>query len=308
MRPDRISHMTTEAEQLLSLYTDEETGKRISTHSMLKTFRRCPRQAHYKYVLRLKPKSLSKPLRRGTWMHSLLETHHGGEDWEAKHKELSLQFSELFDEEKEKLGDLPRECRRLMKSYLWHYKDDEWKVHDVEFILETELPDGTIYRCKIDLLMENQYGLWIVDHKSHATLPNFDFRLLDAQSALYVWCAWRNKLRVQGHIWNYLKTKPPTVPQLLKDGSRLSAKRIETDYVTFVGAIKHYGLDPQKYAGTINYLRKQRYRPGEMQTSPFFRRDVLEKSPDMLRRVAQEAHHTSKRMHSYPFDKIDSIE
>jgi hypothetical protein len=292
----------------MPVYLDPETAQPIVTHSMLKTFSRCPKQAEFKYAMRLKPKRHGKPLKRGTWLHKLLEVHYNGEDWREEHAKLSAQFDKLMDEEKDHYGDLPRECARIMKGYLWHYKDDPWKVLEVEFVLEVTLPDGTLYRAKIDLLVENQYGLWIVDHKSHKTLPGLDFRLLDAQSALYIWAAIKNKIPVQGHIWNYLRTKAPTIPELLKDGSRLSRRRIETDYVTLATAIKRYGLDPTPYAAQLRALKAYQHRPGEPQLSPFFRRDVLEKSPAMLSRVAKASYHTAKRINDYPFDKPDIVE
>jgi hypothetical protein len=241
-------------------------------------------------------------------MHHLLEALYKSEDWEAKHAELTIEFSKLFDEEKDRIGDLPRDCKRTMKAYLWHYKEDPWKVHDVEFVLEVTLPDGATYRCKLDMLVENQYGLWIVDHKNHKTLPKLDFRMLDAQSALYIWAALKNKIPVQGHIWNYLRSKAPAVPQLLKDGSRLSKTVVDTDFLTYGSAIKRYGLDPRDYMERLQYYKRQRYTPGEMQTSTFFRRDTLEKSPAMLKRVATEAYQTHLRMHSYHWDHVDAIE
>lgn len=279
-----------------------ETGVAINTHSMLKTFRRCPKQAQYKYVDRLKPKVIGRPLRRGTWVHELLEAYYKGEDWMAKHDELTAQFANLFEEEREAMGDLPEECLRIMKGYLWHYKVDDWVVHEIEFMLETEFPDGSIYRGKVDMLVENEFGLWIVDHKTHKTLPNIDYRLLDAQSALYIWAAHRNKIPVEGHIWNYIRTKAPTKPQLLKSGDRLSKRAIETDLPTYVLALREYGLDLQDYAREINRLKSMRYQPGEIQTSPFFRRDVLEKDSRMAKQVAQEAYLTAKRMNNYPFE------
>jgi len=290
----------------LPLYVDD--GKVITTHSMIKTFRRCPKQAQYKYVDRLKPKVASLPLERGTWIHALLEAKYSGASWEEKHAALTTKFNDLFDEEKESLGDLPRECDRIMKAYLWHYKEHDWRVHEVEFILETEFPDGSIYRGKIDLLVEDQYGLWIVDHKSHKVLPNIGFRLLDAQSALYIWAAWKNKIPVQGHIWNYIRTKAPTIPYLLKSGDRLSRKSVDTDYVTYLNALKKYRLNLEHYRREILRLKHMQYRHGEMQTSPFFRRDVLEKDPRMIKQVAQEAYHTAQRMHSYPWDIPQKIE
>lgn len=297
----------------MALYVDEEVGKTISTHSMLKTFKRCPKQADYKYNQRLKPKLLGKPLKRGTWMHSLLEEHHAGRDWRKMHASLSAKYAELFDEEKDYYGDLPNECRQLMESYLWHYKDDPWTVLETEFTVETEFPDGTLYRGKVDALVENQFGLWLVDHKTHARFPNFGFRVMDAQSALYMWACLRNRIPVQGFIWNYLKTKAPSKPTMLKNGSRLSKRMGDTDYLTFVREVKRL-RDEEGYRITKadvemgNRLKAQRYKPGNPQTSEFFRREVLEKDLAVLRRVAKKGFHTSKRMHSYDFSDPDAVE
>lgn len=297
----------------MGLYYDDAVGKEITTHSMIKTMRACPRQAGFKYVDRLKPRQLSKPLKRGTWMHSLLEEHHAGRDWEAMHRALTNKYNQLFDEEKDFYGNLPKECLQLMKSYVWHYKDDPWTVHETEFTVEADFPDGRLYRGKVDALIENQFGLWIVDHKTHATLPNFKYRVLDAQSALYLWAARKMGIPVQGFIWNYLRTKGMSEPTLLKDGSRLSKKMGDTDYLTYTNAIKRLKAErgfkiTRAEIEVANRLKAHRYRPDEPQLSQFFRRDVLEKDNAMLKRVATAAFHTSKRMHEYPFDKVDAIE
>ncbi len=295
----------------MPLYVTDE-GQQVSTHSMLKTFRRCPKQADYKYHQRLKPKLLGTPLKRGSWLHLLLEEKMKGGDWRALHKKLTAKFGELLDEEKDYYGDLPNECYVLMLSYEWHYEYDPWTVLETEFTIETEFPDGTLYRGRVDALIENHLGIWVVDHKSHKTLPNIDFRLRDAQSALYLWCAARNRIPVQGFIWNYIRTKAPSIPQLTQAG-RLSRRRIDTDYPTFVRALKRYKREnglviTEAHREFANHLREAQYRPGKLQTSSFFRRDILEKSPDMLRRIARENYHTSKRMHAYPFDQTDIVE
>lgn len=294
------------------LYVDN--GHVIATHSMLKTFRRCPKQAEYKYVYRLKPRLLGKPLRRGTWLHSLLEVFHMGDDWMAVHTKLSRQFNEMFDEEKDFYGDMPTECLQLMLSYIWHYKNDPWKVLETEFTLETNFPDGTIYRGKVDMLIENRFGLWLVDHKTHKTLPDHNFRLLDAQSALYLWAGLRNGLPLQGFIWNYLRTKAPSIPKRNLNG-QMSKAKIDTDYPTYYKEIKRlHELDenPLKITPDITqklaYLKSQRYVPDAPQTSTFFRRDVLEKSNGMLKRVATENYRTAKRMNTYDFDNADAVE
>jgi RecB family exonuclease len=298
----------------VELYVDPDTGMNIVTHSMVKAFRRCPRQAMYKYVDRLKPKALSKPLKRGTWIHALLETHYKGGDWRDTHKKLSEQFYRLFVEEQEALGDLPREIRRLMQSYFWHYRDDaDWKVLETEFTIETELFPGTIYRGRVDNLVETPYGLYVVDHKSHRTLPDLSDQLLDPQSVLYVWAARRLGMPVKGFIWNYIKTDPPKQLRFKKDGN-LYAKQGATDYPTAYRSLMARGIDPrdeenEKWVAYLKPLQNQRYRPDStLQLSPFFRRDTLEKDDAMIERAVKEVIHTVKRMQKYPFDKRDYVE
>src|SRR6478609_4979897 len=289
-------------------------GARISTHSMLKTFRRCPKQAEFKYVHRLKPKRLGSPLKRGTWVHALLEAYHKGEDWRALHAAYSAKFNQLFDEEKDFYGDMPTEILTIMNSYMWHYKNDPWKYIDAEFQLEAELPDGTIYRGKVDALVETQFGLFLVDHKTHKTLPDLNFRLLDAQSALYLWAAKENGLEVQGFIWNYLRWKAPSTPVLLKNGTRISKTATDTDYPTFVRALKKYKEENPQFVISAEdrqrakYLQSQRYEFGKPQTSTFFQRSVLEKSDDMIERVLRGNYTTSLRMHGYDFSDPDAVE
>lgn len=290
-----------------SIYIDPETGRSISTQSMLKSFRRCPKQAQYKYVDRLKPKQTSRPLREGDWGHKCLEAYFRGENWRTVHDRLTHQFGELFDEERDDLGDMPRNMERLLLGYFWHYQQETWTVHDVEFTLEAELPDGTIFRVKIDLLVENEFGLWLVDHKFNKNLPSLNFRLLDIQSPLYVWAAIRNKIPVQGFIWNYVRRKAPTVPQLTKTG-RLSLRKVDTDYPTLVRTIKEHELRPKLYREWLDRLKAQQYRHGQLQTSPFFQRRVIERDPAMLKHFAREALHTSKRMHAYPFENVEIVE
>lgn len=298
---------------MTALYTTDD-GTVVTTHSMMKTFRRCPKMTEYKFVRRLKPKTTALPLKRGSWLHSMLEAHYGGQDPWSVHKHLSHKFSELFDEEKELYGDLPDDTRRIFTSYLWHYENDNWKVHDVEFILETTFPDGSIYRCRIDLLVEDQFGLWLVDHKTHKRLPQHDNRILNSQSALYLWAALRNKIPVRGFIFNYLRTKPPTIPELIKSGKRVSRwDRMDTDYPTASAALKQFGfftkIKIKPYQAKLQRLKAQQYSPDQPQTSPFFRRDTLEKSTDMIKKVAIAGYRTHQRMHEYfPPPHPDAVE
>jgi hypothetical protein len=297
-------------EQVVELYWDDELGKFISTHSMLKTFRRCPKQFEYKYVERLKPRILGRPLRAGTWMHKLQEVHYAGGDWEAEHQRMTYRFNELFDEEKSEIGDLPNDCHRMFQSYLWHYATDDWKVLETEFTIEVELPDGTLFRCKVDLLIEDQYGLWVVDHKWHKTLPTHEYRILDSQSADYIWACHKAGIPVQGHIWNYGRSKPPTIPELIKSGKRISRwSNIDTDFPTAMRFFRdHPEIDKRPYLAKLRRLKAAQYRFGEMQTSTYLKRVVVEKNAQMINRSAREMFHTHQRMHDYPWHRTNMVE
>lgn len=304
------------------IYIDEQ-GRQITTHSMLKTFSRCPNQARYKYAERLKKRLMNahdKPLHRGTWFHELLEAKYSGRDWRAHHKALTAKFNGLFDEEKEALGDLPVELKLLMRSYDWHYGADKsdpyhgWEVIGTEMTFECPWPDSKgrkIYRCRVDMLIRDEFGdYWIVDHKTHKRLPNMSFRLLDAASPLYIWCVRENGYDVKGFIWNYVKVKAPTVPKLVdqKRTPRLSRTAIETDYPTFLRALKEYDLDLNEHRGQLKLLRSQRFERDAVQSSPFFRRDTLEKDDAMIARVLAASMKTRDRMHGYEWDATDAVE
>jgi hypothetical protein len=305
-----------------ALYLDE--GKRVTTHSMLKTMLRCPKQTQYKYAERLKKRYLSgkdKALQRGTWFHALLQEYYAGRSWRAMHAHFTAKFNDLMDEEQMELGDLPGELLALMKSYLWHYGADKsdpmhgWNVIGTEVTFECpwpDNPDGTdIYRCRVDALIEDEHGLWIVDHKTHKSLPDMSFRLLDTASPLYIWCAREAGFNVRGFIWNYIRTKAPSKPELAYAGTkreRLSLRSIDTDYPTMLRGLRDLGQDPKDHLPVLRSLHNQRWQYGEVQSSPFFRRDMLEKDDSVIARVVAAAMHTRDRMHEYPWNALDSVE
>lgn len=316
------------ASGLPALYLDN--GKRITTHSMLKTYLTCPKQTQYKYAERLKPKLLTKrdkPLKRGTWLHELLEVHYQGGAWMLRHGALTRQFNQLMDEEKDALGDLPTECAQIMRSYLWHYgasTEDPyhgWRNIQTELTLEVPWPDSEdgndIYRCRVDILAEDEYGWFIGDHKSHGQIPDHTARTLDAASPLYVWAARESGYPVRGFMWNYLRTKAPSKPKMVyigKPREGLSKAAIDTDYPTYARELKRLSLlhdfdwrSDELVVQRLKHLKSQRYKHGQPQTSPFFQREMLEKDDDMLARVVATAMRTRDRMHE-DFDDFELTE
>jgi hypothetical protein len=301
---------------MTGLYFDPEPGKFITTNSMVKAFRTCPKMTDYKYAQRLKVKRQGGALKRGVWMHELLEIKHRGGDWRAHHRKLSSLFNEMFDEEREYYGDLPGIILHMMESYEWHYGQDDLVVHETEVTLEAELPDGRLGRGKVDAIVELHDGLYIADHKTHGRLPDMTFRLTDAQKAFYIWLAWKSKIPVKGFLWNYIKWKMPSTPKLvcLSTTPRLSKTLGETDYPTYTAALKKYRAENPKFKITREYVEHQRmlkavrYDPqNPVLTSPFFERRVLMGDRDMVMQIMREFMVTQTRMHGYEFgtDRVE---
>lgn len=235
--------------------------------SRVKLYLRCRKaywfryDSHGKPGTELVPKHNALPLKRGSWMHALQEAHWleslgKSKGWEVAHKKLTREFDKLFDEEKERYGDLPGECSRRFASYLRFYQDEDQKFRvamlpdgtpGIEFVVSVSLDRwgiGSPFKGRIDILVEDlEYGgYWIRDAKWVKSIPSPDERMMSPQNALYVWAVRRALgLDVRGFIYDYGRTKAPTIP-LTPTGKLSLAKKFDTDTRTFLqAAVKVYG-------------------------------------------------------------------
>ncbi len=235
------------------------------------------------------PQRKRLPLYRGSWMHALQEAlHHQwagfktfpitvGEGttkihieeahtWKDVQREMTRVFNTLFEEERADLGDLPGETERLFRSYMRFWKDDydRYSVAElpngkpaIEFIVEADLEKFGItdarFKGRIDLLVEDdEYdGLWIWDAKWVKNIPHSDERVMSPQAPLYVWAVREMYgLDVRGFVYNYARTKPPTIPKVLKRpaGMLSMASKMDTDQYTYLQAIKdNHGKEWKRY-------------------------------------------------------------
>lgn len=236
------------------------------SNSKLKAFQRCKKQYDYKFVQNLVPRHSSLPLKRGSWLHELLEAKYTTGDWRAKNDELAQEFNKLFEEERDAFGDLPNICAHIMRSYDYRWAEEDKSLTWVEIETEfsVDLPHGHKMVFKVDGIVEDEWGMWLAEHKSHKSFPDGEYRLGDVQTPKYVWGLQKLGYPITGVLWNYLLTIEPKKPKLLKDGSRLSNAKIRTDAITYLGAIREYGLDPRDYKDVIIRLRDH---------ADFFRRE-----------------------------------
>ncbi len=260
------------------------------SNSKLKCYRRCPKQFYFKYVRKVEPKRKAIQLKRGDWLHQMLMAHYDGEDWKARHGELSAAFEDLWDEEKEEYGDLPAETERIMKSYFqhWHKEDKGWKVVETEMDQMVELPNGDMFRFIIDLVAEeSDGGIWLWDHKTVKSFMPESFMLIDTQLARYFWCARKLGIKnLRGVMFNEVITQAPTLPDVLQSGGLSKRKNIRCDVYTYYRYILEKGLNPEGYKDILGHLKAQSDR--------WFRRTRLPRDEDLMKQMIKEAIWTSK--------------
>lgn len=280
--------------------------------SKIKSYRRCQRQYAFRYEshpkLELVPNAPSLPLRKGSWLHELQEAYHQawagkGKGWRARQEELADAFSNLFDEERAQYGDLPAECERLFTSYLRYARAkgdrERYTVATlrgrsdpaIEFVIEVPLNEYGVkgaFKGRVDLLVEDhEYGgLWIWDSKWVRSLPHPDERMMSPQSLMYVWALRKMGYDIRGFVFNYGRTKPPTIPPLLKRGTLTTRANIDTDYWTYLSAIKEVHGDKWKLYAKRVYAGKLRELKGREEL--WFRRERIPTEEDRVKRALQE--------------------
>lgn len=265
------------------------------------------------------------PLYRGSWMHALQEAlHHQWagmtpfdlefgegkhrlliptEKWQDVQWVLTEQFNAMFEEEREELGDLPGECERLFKSYLRFWKDDNatYSVAElpdgkpaIELVVDASLEKfglkNAAFKGKIDLVVEDdEYGgLWIWDAKWVKSIPDPDERMMSPQALLYVWALRETyDLDVRGFVYNYGRTKAPTIPHALKRpaGMLSLAAKMDTDVHTYLKAIRdNHGEDYKRF---LPYY-KQKLRDLKGREGMWFDRARIPVEDDRILRAVKE--------------------
>lgn len=264
------------------------------SNSRLKTYRRCPNQYRYKYVMGLRPRGRKVQLERGSWLHELLMVHCDGEDWRERHSVLTKRFNNLFEEEREQLGDLPRDCSRLMRGYLRTYEKTDRRRYvtiDTEMDEIVTLRNGLKLHMIIDRIVWDKVlkGMWIWDYKSRKNFEDADNIILDPQGTLYYdgLSELGGYEPILGFVMDEIRTKPPAIPDVLKSGQLSKRKNIDTDVWTYMSAIRRHGLDPRDYSAILRLIASR-------QKERFYRRVALPKDPPVVRTLRREALQTAR--------------
>lgn len=270
----------------------------IYSPSSVKKFRRCKRSYYYGVVEGLEIRRPDIKLKRGSWFHELMEVKYSGADWRKAHRRLTKDFNNLFLEERESYGDLPDQVERMMNGYELHWRDDEenWEILHNEETFQVEFSGGDFLNFKPDLIIRDHAikgaPLFIVDHKTTKSIPSADWRIEDLQSTIYYWALRELGMEIKGFIYNYIRTKDPTVPSINKDGS-ISKRRIDTDYYTMAKFLLEYFEEtsvnklPVKWKTQLHTLRLN---------NKFLKRSRYTPTPATLDRTIAEFSYTAQEM------------
>lgn len=139
--------------------------------SALIEFMRCPHSYYLTYEKGLSPLSPHKALDFGERFHKALFHYYNGVDME----EAVDRAFEGYDPE----GDTKRtseRARALLIGYRDKYQDKEdWQILHNEVSFAVDMPNETLFRGRIDLIVELQGGIYIVDHKTSSYGIGYSF-------------------------------------------------------------------------------------------------------------------------------------
>lgn len=224
--------------------------------SKVNTATDCLRKYKYKYVDEIEKILKSSKPQLGVIGHQSLEHYFRGGDWTAPIAKYESQLRGLMEEEQALYAHIPTELYRMIRGYLqhWRKRDTGVEVLAVEQKFEIDTPGGNILEGIIDLIYKDAEGVWVEDHKFVKQIPNEAVRFNDFQTNIYYTAAEQKGYNPTGVVFDYIRTKPPTVPKVLKAGG-VSKAACDTDVATYLGVIKSAGLDPKDYMDKLEELK-----------------------------------------------------
>lgn len=264
------------------------------SQSKVKTWRTCRRKYHYKYVEKLVKKRVKRPLQFGRIIHSMIETYADGDDPFVWLKQFEKENAKMLRLEREEYGEIIDDARVIMTEYFNHYDEGslaylrkKGKASEHDFAVEID-KDITI-KGRMDAFASTKNKLkWLTEHKTFGQMPSEDDRWKSLQSAIYLrvndMLGW---FKVDGMCWNYIWSKPPSMPKITKTG-----KISEAALVTLPTRVYEF-LEEQK-AKKKDF--KKLIEEAEMNRTKYFQRIFLPKKKKVIDTFMDEFIETAREM------------
>ena len=300
------------------------------SYSAITAFRHCQQQYKYGYIDRLRPRVEAPPLELGTMLHFYLETYYKGirdavapygahtaaiSAMIAKHEPICKLLAQAAmesgaTEEAALYADMVHKANVLSDRYYTTRGEHDAGAYQVLYVeepFEITLSEGVVIAGVIDKVTRDDLGnISVWEHKSTKDVPPTSHRLRDLQTLIYAAVAemlWG--LKVESVTWNYLRTKLPEAPKLLKaktkkaqeageHGGLSRDKSADTTWHEYQKAIEQLGLEEDDYADV-----RERLLTREMEV--WYPRYVLPRVADeriLFRDMVSSARHVAK-LHQY---------
>jgi len=241
------------------------------SYSEVSAYRRCPKSWDYKYKQRIKRKRKGVRLLIGSILHEMLNayierkidsSYDGPDPWDVL-EEYNETYSAYFEEERDKYGDIVGNCGQIFEGYLRKYRKDTLTYEASEIKIELDLSElgsnaiPVIFIGFVDkIAVDQQKRRWIMDHKFMKSIPDGEARFSELQLLLYVWTYGMQapSEKIDGVCWDYARSKPPTVPEVLKSGELSKRKNLDCDPYTYLKTVRKHGLDDKNYVDMLEHL------------------------------------------------------
>lgn len=269
------------------------TDKVMFSYSDIADYMRCPWKFQAKKLRNLERVGFNLKMERGTWFHAVMMEDALGTDWRAAHEKLVEEFEATvvpYTDDEAILG-MPDDVVRLVEAYKKHYTDDPWKTVLAEESLAFQLPNGIWVGFTPDWVIEDSLaGIWGVDRKTLGTMPQIGANVVDLQHTTYTLGLRRIYGEdFKGFVFDNVRTKPPTVPRLKKDGGIAYLDRLDTDYTTLIEFVHDNDIEH-----TPDLTAKLARLSGDK--NKFFRRDYFILPQEGIEQTERELVYWTDRM------------
>lgn len=261
--------------------------------SAVSAYRTCQQLYYYRHVERIRRRDKAAAPELGIILHDYLALYYQGLQVKhnaqvahgearqaiiAKYRPETTRMASLVrqagdDEGAKRLYDIPDKAARIADRYFAArgiQDADEQEILLVEEYLTLPMFRGrAVSNGRLDMITRSRSDgmtyLW--EHKSTTDIPDSGYRMRDLQTPLYRRKIERLKIApaIDSVMWNYLKTKEPTPPRHLKNGTLTKDKHLDSTWEVYSAEIKRLKLDP------TDYLDVRRRLEGR-ETSIFFPR------------------------------------
>ena len=272
------------------------------SQSKVMQWRRCRLQFHFANIRNLSPKVKARPLYFGTVVHRMLQATANDKDPRAALAEIAHQDEKLFRDEREVFNRLIEDIAFIMRAYKKFWTDQPLHFvtidkRNAELPFEVKVDDAITCKGTMDGIVQHKKMNWLLEHKTHREFPNDDHRWANIQGAVYVTVAkllgWPSKAKqLQGVCWNYIRSKEPTRPKLLKKTGKLSeAAACDTLPEVVLDVLEEHKLNPKDY---VDYLALQ-----ESNLGTWFQRVFQPVQLDVVQKMWDEFMQTAREMADY---------